>query len=243
MAAKPSYRTFVDVRTCGIGNIVLITAASLVHCRRLGLRTLTVVCDDVESVKRHMRHEALDFVSAPPRRGEGWKEVNPSVVCTASSLVNPLTVAMLRDIVVPLDVRVDPDVQAGFSIRTPNPAFDGPTRYMNDLAMRSMKRQMTRYGRVLVFTNDASNLGDLPPGARVWEPTDGQRRNLESHWRQWHALAKCPVVYHSIRGVHDLGNTTSTFAPTAAMYGGGIVVGIDNAGGVSRMYDDETYVW
>ena len=89
---------------------------------------------------------------------------------------------------------------------------------------------MGKYKKVFVCSNDARHLQNLPSNAVAAAQGADTERNAASHLVQWHCLARCPVVYHGVSGAD--GSITSTFGPTAAVYGGAAIVGVDNAGAV-----------
>lgn len=167
-----------------------------------------------------------------------------SKYCNLSALARPETIQAMRRIVIVPDGleeimrKTFRGVQAGFCIRTSDEAYDGACRFMNDRARATMIALMSRYERVFVCSNDVRNLENLPSNALVFEKTGdddddddrSSKRNALSHWMQWHVLARCPVVFHGVSG-RD-GSITSTFGSTAAFYGGGIPVGVDNDGNV-----------
>jgi hypothetical protein len=130
---------------------------------------------------------------------------------------------------------------AGFCIRTADPRHDGTVVFMNPVAVATMIDRIREYAPkpVLVCSNDSRNLRNLPDNAEVLELTDPASRNQSSHWQQWFALASCPRVYHGVSSPEDR-SVTSTFAPTAAIYGDAQLVGVDNTGAV---YEGGSYRW
>lgn len=210
----------------GIGNIVLMLAFALRVAREVGTAKPVVVAAP-PGVRDRVAQNLFEFVDSPPDDYD-CVMIDPVSACSLSFLRSPQTRAAMREVVLPDDSVDGADVDAGFSIRTANPTFDGDARFMNDVAIAAMKREMSKYRKVMVFTNDAANLVDLPANATVADCTRGDARNVDSHWAQWHALAKCPVVYHAISG--DDGSMASTFAAVAAAYGDGVPMGVTNHG-------------
>lgn len=222
---------YVDLSGRGIGNIVLILSALLAR----GVPGLPVVvyCDRPTDLAGLHTEGLFEVVTERP----AGPSMDVSQLCNLATLRHPRVVHMMRAIVIP-DTRTDLDADAGFSIRTSDPTHDGGALFMNEVAAEAMKHAMTRYRRPIVCSNDKHTLTGLPPHARVVEDTDPTVRNASSHWAQWHALAKCPVVYHGVSS--DDGSISSTFAPTAAVYGGKQLVGVDNKG---HFFAGATYHW
>lgn len=229
---------YIDVRGCGIGNIVLLLSAFLEWCRAHGTMPV-VVTDEPDTDLGGIRKDKFYVVPEPPVRGI---PIHHAAFCTLSTLGRPDIVDAMRDILVERDDVDDIQCDAAFCIRTADARHDGDVRFMNHEAIAAMKEQMAKYAKVLVFTNDATNVGDLPPHAVVYEQTDASLRNAPSHWRQWHALGRCPVVYHGISGMD--GSVASTFAATAAVFGAGggfdRLIGVDNSG---RLCFGKDYRW
>lgn len=222
---------YVDVCGRGIGNIVLMLAGFMVMSPP-GSKPPVVYCDRPEDLSG-IRTELFEVVTSRP---EG-PAAEPWWFCNLRTLLDPEVVRVMRAIVRPqVPLLEEPD--AGFCIRTSDPEHDGDVAFMNATAVEAMTREMVRYRRPVVCSNDARNLERLPPCARPLEQTDPALRNVASHWAQWHALARCPVVYHGVSGPD--GSATSTFAATAAAYGGGALVGVDNQG---RVHAGAAYHW
>lgn len=229
-------RTFLDLSGCGIGNLVLMLGAYLEMCRMEAWQPVVCTAADLSGV---IRTDLFNVVSQRPSLEEGWQEINPSVLCNRLVLAHKLVRAALQEIVLPRSLPEGVgEFQAGFCIRTADATHDDQSTFMNAVAIEAMKAEMLRYDRVFVCSNDAAHLTDLPPNAVVLEPTDPRERNVAGHWDQWHALASCPVIYHGIGGTD--GSITSTFGPVAAAFGGGDVVGVNNAGEVLR---GVSYTW
>lgn len=219
----------------GIGNIVLFLAGFRAWCLERGVRPVVRCQCPGASDLSGIRAGAFDFVrECPP----GSASVPTSLFCNLPTLVD--VAETMRDIVVPVDMD-DVDCDAAFCIRTTDANHDGGAKFMNRVAVDTMRTLMAGHAKALVFSNDAANLRDLPPGAAAYQaPDQGAERNTPAHWRQWHALSRIPVVYHGVAGGAD-GSITSTFAPTAVVYGGrGQPVGVDNDGVV---YQGGAYYW
>lgn len=222
---------FVDVSSCGIGNIVLMIAGFLYSCRRLGVQPV-VVSTTPQGVEAGIKTGSFQLRTTRPTY---MLEAHPSKYCNLATLQNPDVIKVMREIVrVPegLDAALAPleGVVAGFCIRTEDEAHDGASRFLAPEAVAALKASMSQYSKVFACSNDAANLEDLPEQAVVLERTDRAARNIPSHWLQWHALSRCPIVFHGVSS--EDGRVTSTFAPTAAVYGSTKVLeAVDSATG------------
>lgn len=223
---------YLDINGIGIGNIVLLVSAYVAECAKTH-ETPLVYCTNDSSVWG-LNTEFFEVCTEKPLDTDA---VDHSRFCNLGTLARPDVQATMRLVVkrIPVD---HGGYDAGFSIRTADPVHDGRASFMSDVAKDKARELMRWHSKVLVCSNDAANLVDLPPNAEACELTDPGVRNAPSHWAQWHKLAACPVVYHST-GEGD-GSITSTFAPTAAVYGGAAIVGIGNSG---RAYFGPGYRW
>ncbi len=223
----------LDLRRCGIGNIVL--QAALLKLERP--RDAVIVHDAPHElgILDTDAFEITDDVSrADPKLN--------SALCTLGALKAAYKTGAFRRVVKPIEgVPELPGVQAGFCFRVKIDDLDGDSdEFMNDLAVSTMITESMKYDKVLVVGNDESLLERmemLHPDAVVMPATNADVRNHPDHVKQWHALSRCPVVYHGVKGANS--GLTSTFAPTAAVYGGinpvsGDLIGIDNDGIVRR---------
>ncbi len=230
-------RTALDLRRCGIGNITLLAAVHHAFGR----------ADNV-----HDNPEEL-----------GVLDVSRFVVTDDAALVDPTLNAkycnlralrfacdqgVLRAVVRPRDIPDMPGVEAGFCFRVKVDDLDGDSdEFMNERAVAVMFAESRKYAKILAVGNDQGvldRLALLHPGAIVLPASNVGVRNHDDHVVQWHALSRCPVVYHGVRSARGLG-LTSTFAPVAAAYGGkhpdsGAVVGVDNDG---MCWSGKLYSW
>lgn len=216
----------LDLRKCGIGNIVLNAASHLERCSRRGVPAVIVHDDPSELGILDLTR----FVVTPDA-----SRADPSLnsqYCTLRSLWLGDRKS-LRAVVRPRDVPIDmTGVEAGFCFRISILDLDGDVEFMNDAAIDRMIAEMKKYSRVFVCGNSEELLRRVVashPNVATLGSADFSARNADDHALQWHALARCPLVYHGIR---DGGNArTSTFAPVAAAYGRQpLPVGIDNSG-------------
>lgn len=216
----------LDLRKCGIGNIVLEAASHFEWCLRRGV-TPVIVHDDPSELG------ILDLtrfqVTADASRAD--PSLNPKY-CTLRSLWlgdRRYLSAVVRPREVPIDMT---GVEAGFCFRISIPDLDGDSEFMNDAAIDRMIAEMRKYSRVFACSNSEKLLRRIVashPNVATIGSDDFSARNADDHALQWHALAACPLVYHGIRGPD--GGTTSTFAPVAAAYGRQpLPIGIDNSG-------------
>ena len=220
---------FLDLTGAGIGNVALGLAAYLKWCAEHHARPVVHSPGPLTGVR-----VTFDLASSNP----GGPAFDFQSVCNLRTVMDPgVREWMLRVVKVPPDIertwRHFRDVAAGVCIRVSDARHDGDARFMNEAAVTALKREVAAFGargqRVLVCSNDAACLGDLPDNAVTYEATDPAERNAAGHWMQWHLLSRCPVVYHGVSGPD--GSITSTFAPTAAVYGKAKLVGVNNHGG------------
>jgi hypothetical protein len=227
----------LDLRDCGIGNVVLMAAGYLDACEAWG-------------VAPRIYHDAPHELDVIDLTGieivDTDADVDPAIkpgTCNLPCLYASAT--RMRRLVRPVDVPLDmTGVDAGFCFRVSAPALDGHVQFMNDAAVQRMMLEMGAYRRPFVCANDAEVLRRVlaaHPHAVSLGAEDTATRNAAHHVVQFHALARCPVVYHGI-GSDDpaAGGVTSTFAPVAAAYGGAKIVGVDNTGG---LFSGATYRW
>lgn len=233
---------YLDITGCGIGNIVLCISGFVCECRKRHVRPV-VYCPNPDDLSR-LRKDAFDLVGERPVDRE---EFDKSLVCNLQTTFDLEVVRVMQELVIPVKIKGMEAYAAGFSIRTTDPSKDTHegdiVTFMNDVAIDAMKKEMARYEdkKVLVFSNTKDNLINLPANAVVYEYTNPDERNVSSHWTQWYLLSQCPVVYHGISCCDD-DSVTSTFAPTAAVYGGIAkeLVGVDNRGTLHR---GQSYRW
>lgn len=216
----------LDLRKCGIGNVVLEAASHLERCSSRGIPAVIVHDDPSElGILDLTRFEVTPDAS----------RVDPSLnsqYCTLRALWLGDR-KHLRSVVRPRNVPIDmTGVEAGFCFRISIPELDGAAEFMNDAAIDRMIAEMKKYSRVFACSNSEELLGRVVashPSVVTLGSDDFSVRNADDHALQWHALSMCPMVYHGIRG--PAGGTTSTFAPVAAAYGcQPLPVGIDNSG-------------
>lgn len=223
----------LDLRGCGIGNIVFEAAAHAHNCAVRGIPAAIVHDDPTELGILDLTR--FDVTSDASRADP---TLNP-MYCCLRAFFSPEVRESMRSVVRPRDVPIDmTGVEAGFCFRISNPALDGDAEFMSDAAIDRMIAEMKKYSRVFACSNSEELLRRVVashPNVATLGSDDFSARNADDHALQWHALAACPLVYHGIRG--RAGGTTSTFAPAAAAYGqrrrflGPIIpVGIDNAG-------------
>lgn len=230
----------LDLRRCGIGNIVL--EASMLKLERPDDATIVhdALCElgVIDLEKFHVTDDEMRVDPELNRR-----------LCTLKSLLEACDTGAFHRVVKPVDDDVLPDmngVQAGFCFRVKIPGLDDDSDdFMNDLAVSTMITETMKYDKILAVGNDQGVLDRLlaiHPDAVVLPAKYTDVRNHQNHVIQWHALSRCPIVYHGIRGESGL---TSTFAPTAAVYGNihpasGNLLGIDNDG---RIKSGMAYTW
>ena len=242
----------VDLRGCGIGNVLLAGAGLWAACQRLGVRPRVV--HDAPRELGVLDLTEFDVV-APPAAGPPPAN---AMFCTLGCLMDPDVAASMRRLCRVAEAPRAPQYHAGFCFRETDPALDGEERFMSEEAIETMMGEMARAAaagdRVFACSNSAALLERAlraAPGAFVVSGSGapGQGRNAPGHLAQWAELTKCAVVFH---GVGDPGGPdgsgggrTSTFAPTAAVVGGRRVVGVDNAGVVRATHGTgpRDYAW
>lgn len=223
----------LDLRNCGFGNVLLMAAG---HLRNGGVAVYHDA-PDAELGILDLSHFVMDPDASC---------VDPKLnarYCNLSTLRDPAVARVMRRIVntPPLETSTIDDADAGFCFRVRNPALDGDVEFMNEAAIEAMIRLMTRYKKPFACSNDRAVLARVTervPWAITVDCASWGARNAPDHVAQWLALSKCPIVFH---GVGGNGSVTSTFAPTAAIFGGcEALVGIDPFG--NACYGD-SYHW
>jgi len=224
----------LDLRNCGFGNVLLMAAG---HLRNGG----TALFHDAPEAELGIL-DLSHFVVDPDA-----SRVDPKLnarYCNLATLLDPEVARVMRRITNGSSPEDDVQaVDAGFCFRVRNPALDGDVEFMNDAAIEAMIRIMTRYKKPFACSNDRAVLARVtervPWALTVDCKTSWGARNAPDHVAQWLALSKCPIVFH---GVGGNGSVTSTFAPTAAIFGGvaTALVGIDPFG--NACYGD-SYHW
>ena len=139
------------------------------------------------------------------------------------------------------------NIKAGFSFRFGDDKFDDKFTFMNESGAAAMCEHIKKYDRVFVCSNKNSFIEKLKKefgNKKIFSVNDSGEDNRfnSSHLKQWVLLSKCPIVYHSVRTKNggDTNEFTSTFAPTAGVYGGCEIVGVDNWG---NQFHGPTYYW
>jgi hypothetical protein len=228
----------LDLRRCGIGNIVLLAA---IHGALGGTE---IVHDNPAElgVLAPSRFAVTDDASlADPTLNAKY--------CNLGALRFACEKGALRDVVRPRDDVPDVSgVEAGFCFRVKIGDLDGDSdEFMNERAISAMLAESLKYAKILAVGNDRGvldRLASVHPNAIVLPASNAETRNHDDHIVQWHALSRCPIVYHGVRSASGNG-LTSTFAPVAAAYGGlhpssGAVIGVDNDG---AMWAGNRYTW
>jgi hypothetical protein len=225
----------LDLRGCGIGNIVLEAACHAYDCAVRGVPAVIVHDDPSE-----LGIMDLDYFVVTPDASYADPTLNPKYCCLGAYFSEEVRRSM-QDIVRPRVLPVDmTGVEAGFCFRISIPDLDGDVEFMNDAAVDRMIREMKKYSKVFACSNCEDLLRRVAashPDVVTIGSDDFSARNADDHALQWHALAACPIVYHGVRGGCDGNVKTSTFAPVAAAYGQRcrgerpiIPVGINNRG-------------
>lgn len=217
----------LDLRGCGIGNIVLEAAAHALEGRRL-------LCHDNPDELGVLDLTRFDLTTDA-------SAIDPTLntkYCNLGMLRRVFNATLMTVVKPRNDVPDVSGVQAGFCFRVKKNDLDGDSdEFMNDRAIAAMLAESLKYSKILAVGNDPDVLDriqSIHPNAVVIPPTHVNTRNHDDHVVQWHALSRCPIVYHGVRST-DRKGLTSTFAAIAAAYGGiypdsGKLVGVDNNG-------------
>lgn len=218
----------LDLRRCGIGNIVLEAAAHALEGHRLLYHDNPKELGVLDLTRFEL---AADATSVDPTLNAKY--------CNLDTLRWAFDNNALKTVVKPrTDVPDASGVQAGFCFRVKKNDLDGNSdEFMNDRAIAAMLAESMKYSKILAVGNDSGILDrirDIHSDAIVIPPTHVETRNHDDHVIQWHALSRCPIVYHGIQSL-DRKGLTSTFAALAAAYGGihpdsGKIIGVDNNG-------------
>lgn len=154
-----------------------------------------------------------------------------------------------KHIVQEVDVNL-PDVDAGFSFRFENPEIDGDYKFGNQKSIDTMKQLIRNMKRVYVTSNQDEFIDQLITefGSKIvchraneYEKDTRDNRNSNNHLKKWIALSKCPRVVHFVRALDDPPNViTTTYAPTAALYGNKQLIGVDSHG---KILYGRSYHW
>lgn len=169
------------------------------------------------------------------------------IPCSLVSCFNIGTCGYMHKILDLPTVDLPIDIKAGFCFRLGDPKFDNEFIYMNERCIEKMFSEMSKYTRVFVCSNNnklVRTIVDKFGSDKIFtlnDINDPDMRFSGKHLEQWVALSKCPIVYHHVKTMNSKANElTTTFAPTAAVYGGCEVVGIDNVGNI---FYKNTYHW
>jgi hypothetical protein len=237
------YMAALDLRKCGMGNVLLLAAAHLV-ASPTGQRP--VIAHDSPETELHVLDTTFFRVVHPDSA-----RIDPSLnarYCNVRTLFSPDVQHVMRYITrIPEWIRVAGDafvakhaIDVGLCFRISDPALDGNDQFMNDASCSKMIRIASRSNAPFVCSNDSrilQRIRSLLPHSICVDCSTYGVRNAEEHILQWYILSKCPVVYHGNGGN---GGISSTFAPTAAVYGNSHIVGVDNAG---RVHPGNRYCW
>lgn len=221
----------------GIGNVLMMCSIYYKWCQLNSANPIIYSnnSDKIVGIKKDL----FEFTDEVP-------ETFIDTPCTLHNLIRTTTCGYMHKVADLPDVELPSDIQAGFSFRFGDAKFDDGFTFMNEEGSRAMLELVKKYKRVFVCSNKnefIKSLKDTFGHEKIFEVNDSgdDERFKSSHLKQWVLLSKCPVVYHSVRtkdgGAKEL---TSTFAPTAAVYGGCELIGLDNKGGV---FYGNTYYW
>lgn len=212
----------LDLRGRGFGNILLMAAGHLVNS---------------ENEKRMLYHDNAEAELFGILDVEKYFEmtddeslVDPSLnakYCSLRALCDPdVRDAIQRIARIPEDAKrrvQGEEFDAGFCFRVTNPDLDGTdVTFMTDVEFDTMIVMMRGFRRPYACSNDEAVLArvrELAPHCVTLPCATYGRRNAPDHVDQWYALSTCPVIVHAVGLDGRDGRWTSTFAPTAAVYG------------------------
>ena len=219
----------------GFGNVCLMVSQYYRQCMLTNKKPViyTKTPERVVGIKNELFEFTTDDTGA---------EIMP---VTLNRLFNVQTAGYLHKVVDVPDVSMPSNIKAGFSFRFGDPAFDDEYEFMNQTCVNAMLHQFSQYERVFVCSNKNDFIVKLKHtfGDKIYSVNDEGEdcRFSRDHLKQWVMLSKCPIVYHPIQTVGSPDHMiTSTFAPTAAVYGGCEVVGVNNNG---QLFHGNTYHW
>lgn len=155
-----------------------------------------------------------------------------------------------KHIIQEINVDLPKDVDAGFSFRFENPVVDGHYKFGNQTSIDTMKQLIRNMKRVYVTSNKDEFLDQLITefGSKIVchranqsDIDTRENRNSTEHLKKWVALSKCPRVVHFVRALDDPPEViTTTYAPTAALYGNKQLIGVDSHG---QILHGRNYHW
>lgn len=222
----------------GVGNVFLMLGSYYDWCMRHHL-TPTICTSHPEKIVG-IRKELFRIIASPPP-GATMFDMKFSV-----AIMNEHTRKGMKTIVnVPI-LRSEQykGLEAGFSFRFGDSRFDGEFVFMNDVGVETMVEKMQQYTRVFVCSNNNGFVKQLKtrfPNIVTCNSEGNDTRFDSDHLHQWTALSLCPVVYHHVKTIGSPDSEiTTTFAPSAALYGKARVVGVDNHGDI---FEGPSYHW
>lgn len=182
-----------------------------------------------------------------------FSEVSTNVVkipINLRSVFNKEYVDCYKHIIQEIDVELPNDIDAGFSFRFETPEVDGIYRFGNKTSIDTMKQLIRNMKRVYVTSNKDEFIDQLITefGSKIVchranknDKDTRENRNSTEHLKKWVALSKCPRVVHFVRALDDPPEViTTTYAPTAALYGNKQLIGVDSYG---KILHGHNYHW
>jgi hypothetical protein len=222
----------------GIGNVFLMLGAYYDWCLRQG--TTPVICTAYPGKIVGIRKELFSIIETLPPGAKTF-EMHFSL-----AILNEHTRRGMERIVdVPtLKSEQYKGLEAGFAFRFGDTRFDKNCVFMNDVGVHKMVEKMRQYTRVFVCSNNNAFVQQLKkvfPHIVTCNTGEGDTRFDSAHLLDWAALSLCPVVYHHVKTIGSPDSEiTTTFAPSAALYGKARVVGMDNHGNI---FEGSSYHW
>jgi hypothetical protein len=222
----------------GFGNLILYCSQYYRWCLLNDMKPViyTTTPEKVVGIKK----ELFEFTSKKPDK-------TVDIGCDLQALFNINTQGYMHKIADLPDVELPKDIKAGFSFRFGDSKFDDKYTFMEEKCTETMCKIMNQFGKVFVCSNKNSfiqTLIDKFGENKIFTVNDlghADDRFVASHLKQWVGLSKCPIVFHQVKTISGPDSEiTTTFAPTAAVYGGSEVIGVDNNGDV---FQGQNYHW
>jgi len=221
----------------GFGNQVIFISQYYRWCKLNAQKPIiyTKTPEKVYGIKKDL----FEFVTEKPN-----ELIDPP--CTLPSLFNIKTLGYMNKVIDIPDIKIPDNIEAGFCFRIGDSEFDNELVFMNETCIEKMCDIMKQFKKVFVCSNKNSFVETLIEkfgNDKIFTLNklgDNLRFN-NSGLCQWSALSKCPLIFHHVKTIGGPSNEiTTTFAPTAGVYGGCEIIGVDNNGNI---FQTDRYHW
>jgi len=221
----------------GFGNQVIFISQYYRWCKLNSQKPIiyTKTPEKVYGIKK----ELFEFITEKPE-----KLMDPP--CTLGSLYNVKTLGYINKIVDLPKIEIPDDIEAGFCFRIGDKNFDNDLVFMNENCIDKMCDIMKQFKRVFVCSNKNAFIESLIQkygNEKIYtlNKSGNELRFSNNGLCQWVALSQCPLIFHHVKTYNGPENEiTTTFAPTAGVYGGSELIGIDNNG---EIFSNDSYHW